>query len=213
MGTTTRLQLPYPELTDPADVPADLKELAERLDAVAAPSIVTSLPGSPIDGQEVIFQNAGMAAAGVAWHLRYRAGATGAYKWEFLGGAPLRDQALADRVSGAVAGVTWFGIDADAPEATAPLAGDYDVHHGAKIVESAAVNVHLGVRVGATEPTFNVNSVAGTCAASGNVTLAQWRALTALAAGTVVTQRYLHSAASSPTVGGAWLAMTPVRVG
>src|SRR5262245_57978453 len=32
MGATTNYAIPYPELADPADVPADMKELAERLD-------------------------------------------------------------------------------------------------------------------------------------------------------------------------------------
>ena len=34
MGQTTNYQLPYPEAVDPADVPIDVRELAERLDAV-----------------------------------------------------------------------------------------------------------------------------------------------------------------------------------
>ena len=32
MGTTTKLALPYPANTDPADVPADMQELADRID-------------------------------------------------------------------------------------------------------------------------------------------------------------------------------------
>jgi microcystin-dependent protein len=35
MGTTTKLGLPYPEGDEPDDVPLDVKELAERLDAIA----------------------------------------------------------------------------------------------------------------------------------------------------------------------------------
>jgi hypothetical protein len=34
MGTTPIYALPYPEATDPADVPTDMRELAERIEAV-----------------------------------------------------------------------------------------------------------------------------------------------------------------------------------
>ncbi|HKE79049.1 MAG TPA: hypothetical protein VKB54_07060 [Solirubrobacteraceae bacterium] len=37
MGQTATYQLPFPEPTDPADVPTDLKELAERIEAVVGP--------------------------------------------------------------------------------------------------------------------------------------------------------------------------------
>ena len=56
-----------------------------REDAVPPADLVTALPGSPFDGQEIYFQNAGMATDGIVWHLRYRSGG-GTYKWEFLGG-------------------------------------------------------------------------------------------------------------------------------
>lgn len=36
MGTTAKLALPYPELTDTADVPRDVKALADKVDAVVA---------------------------------------------------------------------------------------------------------------------------------------------------------------------------------
>lgn len=34
MGTTPKLAIPYPELTDAANVPVDLKELADRVEAL-----------------------------------------------------------------------------------------------------------------------------------------------------------------------------------
>ena len=49
MGTTPTYQLPYPESPDPADVPIDTKELAERLDAVLAQIAAAATPvGAPI---------------------------------------------------------------------------------------------------------------------------------------------------------------------
>jgi hypothetical protein len=44
---TTRLQLPYPDIDDPADVPADLQQLASRLDAVVG-GVTLSSPVSEV---------------------------------------------------------------------------------------------------------------------------------------------------------------------
>jgi hypothetical protein len=41
MGTTPVYQLPYPEPSDPADVPIDLRELADALEAKIAPGSAT----------------------------------------------------------------------------------------------------------------------------------------------------------------------------
>src|SRR5215218_6358847 len=64
-------------------------DLGGALEQRAPLAVVTALPGSPVDGQEVIYQNASMASVGVAWRLKYRSASGSAYKWEFIGGAPL----------------------------------------------------------------------------------------------------------------------------
>src|SRR4030095_11342304 len=46
--------------------------------------LVSALPGSPFDGQEIYYL--ADATNSVIWHLRYRAGSSSAYKWEFIGG-------------------------------------------------------------------------------------------------------------------------------
>jgi hypothetical protein len=77
MGTTPIYALPYPEPVDPADVPLDLRELAERIEAIhkplgyverttalsvtpaatqAAPLDVLTLPAITFDGGPVEFQ-------------------------------------------------------------------------------------------------------------------------------------------------------------
>jgi hypothetical protein len=86
------------------------------------PPLVTALPTSPADGDEIVFQTAAMAAQGIAWHLRYRLGSSSIYKWEFIGGPRLgvlssianHDFSLSTYVS------TAYNI-------TLPLAGDYEV--------------------------------------------------------------------------------------
>jgi hypothetical protein len=52
------------------------------------PTYETSLPGSPVDGQEIYY--AADATNGVIWHLRYRSAArSGSGAWEFIGGSEL----------------------------------------------------------------------------------------------------------------------------
>lgn len=86
MPDTTRLDLPYPSSSSPVAVHTDIQALADRLDLIATPTLVTSMPGSPTDGDEVFLQTAAMATAGLCWHFRYEASASSAHKWEFLGG-------------------------------------------------------------------------------------------------------------------------------
>jgi len=130
MGNTPNLTLPYPELTDPADVPADIKRLADRLDVIVHPPLVTSLPGSPVDGQECYY--VADAAGGVIWQLRYRAASASTYKWEFVGGGSLVAEDLsAFNTSSA----TYVNCG---PTLTAPLAGDYVILQGAVVEGGAA---------------------------------------------------------------------------
>jgi hypothetical protein len=58
--------------------------------AGASIPLVSTLPGSPVDGQEVYYQDSQMAAIGAVWHLRYRAASASIYKWELVGGGKLR---------------------------------------------------------------------------------------------------------------------------
>lgn len=129
MGQTPNLSLPYPEVDDSADVPRDIKALAVALDPLVKPLVnppyVTALPGSPVDGQECYLQTAAMAAAGVIWHLRHRASIADAYKWEFLGGAPLTvRQDTSYTVAG---GQSSYVAPSNAVTLTVPAAGIYDV--------------------------------------------------------------------------------------
>jgi len=94
--------------------------------------LVSSLPASPANGQEVYFQTAAMQTAGVMWHLRYRSlnvdgtANTSAYKWEYVGGAPLvgRPGAVYNTSS-----ITYVDVGATV---TVPLAGDYQARQSGR---------------------------------------------------------------------------------
>lgn len=173
-------------------------------------SIVTALPGSPVDGQEIYY--AADAANGVIWHLRYNANSASAYKWEFLGGAPLISTILTNEfftADGNFRDATTVG-----PQIIAPLAGDYDVNAEATVnVGAAAGQVYLGLSVaGATPvPPFWASHYCG--AASANASPFLICRVTAVALSTVVKVQYSANGGSNGTARARILRITPVRVG
>ncbi|HVE80923.1 MAG TPA: hypothetical protein VNA68_02170, partial [Candidatus Dormibacteraeota bacterium] len=100
--------------------------------AVSAP-VVTTLPSSPSDGDEVTYQ--ADATNGIYWHLRYRAGSASAYKWEFLGGSELYSSvATAESTQSA----TFVALATAGPSIALPLPGDYEIGLGATISQDSA---------------------------------------------------------------------------
>ena len=91
----------------------------------APPSLVTSLPASPTDGQEIYYLVD--STNGVIWHLRYRAASSSTHKWEYLGGPPLVGATgVGVSYTTGSPGYTW-GPAMAAPQLTVPLPGDYQI--------------------------------------------------------------------------------------
>lgn len=121
---------------------AELVEAAGAQLTTPITALVTTLPASPVDGQEVYLRVAAPAAPSgahsswattngdaVIWHLRYNATITDAYKWEFLGGAPFSGLALGYS-SGSLSAINAWQ-DSPLPVAlSAPRAGIYDIELG-----------------------------------------------------------------------------------
>jgi hypothetical protein len=102
----------------------DTDEPGVSLSDWAKPSLVTSLPSTPYDGQEIYF--VASAANGIIWHLRYRAAAVGLYKWEYVGGPPLVDEVV-NAAPEPTSSTTYTDLTTPGPVLTVPLAGEYDV--------------------------------------------------------------------------------------
>jgi hypothetical protein len=106
-------------------------------------SFVTTLPASPVDGQEVYYQSTtagtgggasnSMADAGAVWHLRYRAASSSAYKWEFVGGGAVSAIQTAGLTT---VTATTYATDAGAPVITLGLAGDYDATFSVQMTDN-----------------------------------------------------------------------------
>ncbi len=117
----------------------------EQLMGLLQPPVVSSLPAVAVDGQEIFYQNATMAEAGVVWHLKYRAASTSAHKWEFVGGAALYAEApgLVTTTSAAYTALS------EGPSVTVPIAGDYEIGVQARILTRGAYYAIASPKIGA----------------------------------------------------------------
>ena len=142
MPATSIYALPYPAASDPADIPLDMQELADRIETVLGVAPAATFPGSPTNGQIAYLQ----AATGVIWQFRYNSGSASAYKWEFTGGPPLISPELAS--SGAFSSTTYIGTN---PTLTLPRPGDYLIDHGCSFDAGAAATfMAMSYSIGAT---------------------------------------------------------------
>lgn len=111
-----------------------------------SPPIVTALPLSPIDGQEILYL--ADATNGVVWRLKYRAASTSPYKWEFVGGAPLSATRDAAETTASTVPVGLNG-----PNLNLPLAGEYDLSVSGRLQNNTAgAASQMGVGLGSAAP-------------------------------------------------------------
>ena len=110
--------------------------------AAGAPPLLTTLPGSPVDGQEVILCDS-LTAPTYTWHLRYVAGIADAYKWVFLGGTPKLIRYDAEETT-----TSTTPVDLGGPAFTVPCSGIYECLFGAGALRSpsgAGPNAYVGL--------------------------------------------------------------------
>lgn len=198
---------------------ADASQVMANLNAINAAvdqATVTSLPGSPYDGQEVYYL--ADATNGIVWHLKYRSGSSSSYKWENVGGPPLQAVAGTAGPESTTANdqttstsFTDLGRGAG-PSVTVPLAGDYDVETECHVsCGSAATDYGLmSFAVGASAAAVND---AGWAQGGGyNLARRQIRK-TAVAASTALVGKYRIWSSGTGTFMHARLTAIPVRVG
>jgi hypothetical protein len=89
----------------------------------------TSLPASPLDGDRFILVDS-VTNPSYQWELRYNAGSTSAYKWEFVGGAPVQ---MIGGSTSQYASSAWIDLGGG-PTFTVPRAGEYRTSVGCFIL-------------------------------------------------------------------------------
>ena len=188
----------------------------------SAPQYVTSLPGSPIDGQEVYY--VASATNGVVWHLRYNAGSGSSYKWEFLGGPPLYAEITTGEstTSGSYTNLATIG-----PQITAPLSGDYMITISAYMTGSSFqgdVWNYMSFAVGGTAASDADSAIHLTMSYDGSPnaqenpgTPIRTSRKTGISAGAAITAKYKIAIRWGDSHSGGfarrWMTITPVRLG
>lgn len=176
--------------------------------AVVTP-FVTQLPVNAKDGDEVRFL--ADSAAGVVWHLRYRAAAASNYRWEYIGGPPLYAHvATAEaRSTNSYGALTTAG-----PTLTIPAIGEYLVTQSAEIqVDTNALTHGLMSYDVVTIPpstTWSVGFVSSTALHRAQVSRTYLHGIAIL--GTLVA-KYQSATSNSVTFSFRSLSAIPVRVG
>jgi hypothetical protein len=143
----------------------DTETVAAYASGIIGPPRVTALPANPVDGQECYF--VADAANGVLWHLRFNAGSSSAYKWEFVGGSPLVASIVGSGEAGSSTGAWSFPTTR--VRVPTVLKGDYDtaVVLRATAAGGGSVLVSLGVALTSTGPTPPGTTTAFTVTANG----------------------------------------------
>lgn len=177
----------------------------------ASPSLVSSLPVSPLDGEEVYFQSSGMATEGVVWKLRYRSGSSFEHKWEFVGGTRLS--------AGPVGAITTKAIGYTAltggPSVTVPLPGDYiaTVVCFMQLMVVGAQNIEVAITHGGAAIAEGAFFVPTAQFSGGRFSSGDQPTFAGLSAGEVLTISVVTSGGLETSFSAGLIALTPVRVG
>jgi hypothetical protein len=169
------------------------------------PTYGTSLPTSPVDGQEAVLVDS-LTNPTYQWRFRYNAGSSSAYKWEFVGGPSLTSASAAFTVSTLsswVLGHSW----------TPPRAGEYWV---------ATTMQDAGAPSGTPGSMYSGVGVNGTFQVQSGVTAAQlnlWGMasgypvlVTVATAGQALNAFWLKTLAGQANCGQTTMTVTPKRV-
>jgi len=113
----------------PGDVAKVLKGDGTWAAIAATTSYGTALPATPTDGREHILVDS-LTAPTYQWHFRYNAGATGPYKWEYVGGTPFFH---AVDVTENMATVGPQDLATVGPQFTVPRDGEYFFEISARV--------------------------------------------------------------------------------
>lgn len=205
--------LVYEQPGDPGTGPSGAIWIdTDEAPAAWVPSIplVTSLPASPYDGQEVFLLASD--TNGVIWHMRYRAGSASVYKWECIAGPPLSAEVLTQETTNSASYVdlaTILGI-------TAPRAGDYMLAHGHTSINASGSTHAFGIatlKLGALAAGNNESIRSDQNASGGVDAITVSRTLRrTLAANDLVKQQYAAQGGTTYAFTYRWITMQPVRL-
>lgn len=183
--------------------------------AGAGASLVTSLPGSPSDGDEVIFTDS-LTAGTYHWRLKYVSGRA-SNKWVFIGGAPAINEVASSQ---GTSSTSYTDLSTAGPSFTLPVAGDYQISIGAyNTVTEADVTVtgYMSFAIGGTGASDSDAVIQSTPVQSGgpyghSSSGARTLKKTGLTAVTL-TAKYRCSQTTTTTFANRFMVVEPIAIG
>lgn len=188
-------------------------------------AVVTTLPGSPGEGQVVdllVDQ-----AKGIVWRVKYRgknpdgSDNTSAYKWEFVGGADLFDEVTSQ--DSTPSATTYVSLTNIGPQVWLPtgIGGDFDVEIGAMMNVGAAqapARMAYDIFGAATIAASDADSVffqePNVATPNGWSSDARLRRKTGVQAGANILAKYKAvNTGTTATFANRWMRVRPVRIG
>jgi hypothetical protein len=170
--------------------------------------IVTALPTEDLyEGLGIIYDT---GTSGVRWNFVYDTTDGSTYPWLFIGGSPLVSEVVTQE---STTSATYDVLATAGPSVTVPLAGDYDVHHGASLQAPAGQTIHYSYDIGGTGASDNdsaQNFIQST--AITDMSVAHAGRHTGLSASTALVSKYKTSGGTAYAK-KRFMRVTPVRVG
>lgn len=175
---------------------------------------VNVLPGSPGDGTEIAY--VASVTNGVVWHLKYNAGSSSPYKWEFVGGGDLYHEIDTNEILTGAGAVNYSDLATVGPTLTPPLAGDYLLGYGAEAFNAvAAITMVISLAFNGNVAT-DADRMSWSDGAAAQPSPGSRHRKKTLNAAQAVTVKYKVPSWSSGRDGNwrmRWMTMRPIRVG
>lgn len=176
----------------------------------STPSYGVAFPANPTDGQEAILVDS-VTNPSYQWRFRYNENSTSAYKWEFIGGAPI----LANNNVNATTTSAAFTEPDGNSRVTVPRAGDYIATATGRIQTSATANTLVQVGIGLTTSLGSaiIAEARINLAAASSIGYAGTNRFNSLNAGDVIAQAIRNGSADGQLIGYGYrsLSVLPVR--
>jgi hypothetical protein len=169
--------------------------------------LVTTLPASPFDGQEVDLTDSLLTPSWV-WRFRYVAAAP-TNKWKFVGGMPRVVEVVTSEASPLTTFADW---PTPGPIWTPPLAGEYEIRLSAHYQGAAPNAGTMAVKIGAAA-TQEGDGVYATASLAGQIASFSRTFRKTLAVAELRVQSRQSSGSGASLWSNRVLAVTPVAVG
>jgi hypothetical protein len=174
--------------------------------AAASVGYGTSLPASPVDGQEYVLVDSTTNPT-YQWRFRYNVSNSTSYKWEFIGGIQVEAEvATSESTAGAFADLATVG-----PSVTVPRAGVYRISFGSHIALGGTATFGIAaVKLGAAATSDTNRVYSGDTVANTEQDLS--RTLVATLAASDVLKLQYRSTGSGASFANRWISVEPARV-